>query len=144
MPNGWRVSHQGHYVYLLPPSGANSCSSTRATIPSPTRSRTGSSRRPTGRAPIPATTGSAWRPVRYPQAEKAADWEFTYYRQGVLTHVLNRNILANAHHAYALYWSTPDSQWGQDWHIFKVLARDIPARVAIAEAARNRAPGLLR
>ena len=40
-----------------------------------------------------------------------------------MTHILNRNILANAHHAYALYWSTPDSQWGQDWHIFKILAR---------------------
>jgi hypothetical protein len=42
---------------------------------------------------------------------------------GTLTHVLNRNILANVHHAYALYWSTPDSQWGQDWHIFEILAR---------------------
>ena len=61
--------------------------------------------------------------VRYPQAEKAADWEFTYYHQGVLTHVLNRNVLANAHHAYALYWSTPASEWGQSWHIFKVLAQ---------------------
>ena len=61
------------------------------------------------------------RPVRYPQAERAAVWEFTCYRQGVLTHVLNRNLLANAHHAYALYWSTPASQWGRNWHIFTVL-----------------------
>ena len=58
---------------------------------------------------------------RYPQAEKAADWEFTYYHRGVLTHVLNRNVLANAQHAYALYWSTPESQWSQSWHLFKVL-----------------------
>jgi hypothetical protein len=52
---------------------------------------------------------------------KGRGLEFTCYRQGVLTHVLNRNLLANAHHAYALYWSTPASQWGRNWHIFTVL-----------------------
>ena len=61
--------------------------------------------------------------IHCPQAEKAADWEFTYYRQGVLTHVLYRNILANSTHAYALYWSTPQAEWGQSWHIFQTLAR---------------------
>ena len=44
--------------------------------------------------------------VRYAQAERAADWEFTYDDNGQLTQVLNRNILANARHAYALYCST--------------------------------------
>jgi hypothetical protein len=61
--------------------------------------------------------------VNYPQAEKAADWEFTYDHNGTPTHVLNRNILANAHHAYALYWSTPASEWNQDFRIFQVLAQ---------------------
>ena len=37
-------------------------------------------------------------PVRYP-GRKGPTWN-PYYRQGVLTHILNRNILANAHHAY--------------------------------------------
>ena len=59
----------------------------------------------------------------YPQAEKAADWEFTYYRQGVLTHVLNRNVLANPKHAYALYWSTPESEWSRYLRILTTLAR---------------------
>ena len=40
-------------------------------------------------------------PVGYPQAEQAADWEFTYDSDGVDVHILNRNVLANAHHAYA-------------------------------------------
>jgi hypothetical protein len=62
------------------------------------------------------------QPVRYPQAEQAADWEFTYNRNGVTVQVLNRNILANARHAYALYWSTPASDWNAYYHFFQVFA----------------------
>ena len=62
------------------------------------------------------------RSVNYPQAEKAADWEFTYDRNGVLVHILNRNVLANAHHAYALYWSTPESDWSAYYHYFQAFA----------------------
>ena len=61
-------------------------------------------------------------PVDYPPVQKAADWEFTYYRSGVLVHVLNRNILANAHHAYALYWATPQSDWNTDYRYFQAFA----------------------
>jgi hypothetical protein len=60
--------------------------------------------------------------VYYPQAEKAADWEFTYVRSGVPVHILNRNVLANAHHAYALYWSTPTADWDADFHYFQAFA----------------------
>ena len=60
--------------------------------------------------------------VRYTQAEKAADWEFTYDRNGIMVRVLNRNILANAQHAYALYWSTPASEWDADYHYFQAFA----------------------
>ena len=60
--------------------------------------------------------------VPYAQAIKAADWEFTYDRGGVQVHVLNRNILANSHHAYALYWSTPVSDWNADYHYFETFA----------------------
>jgi hypothetical protein len=61
--------------------------------------------------------------VHYPQAQRAADWEFTYDDNGQLTHVLNRNILASAHHAYALYWSTPARAWRAGYHYFQVFAR---------------------
>ena len=60
--------------------------------------------------------------VTYPQAEKAADWEFTYTDQGVPVHILNRNVLADSTHAYALYWSTPTVGWTADNHYFQVLA----------------------
>lgn len=60
--------------------------------------------------------------VSYRQAEKAADWKFTYDRNGVEVEVLNRNVLANAPHAYALYWSTPVSDWNAYYHYFQVFA----------------------
>jgi eukaryotic-like serine/threonine-protein kinase len=123
VPNGWRVSHQGHYVYLLPPSGSEFLLIDQSDHPQPNPLQDWQQQEANRESTYAGYHRIRLEPVRYPQAEKAADWEFTYYRQGVLTHVLNRNILANAHHAYALYWSTPDSQWDQDWHIFKILAR---------------------
>ena len=45
--------------------------------------------------------------LSYPQAEKAADWQLTYDRDGIEVEVINRNVLANAQHPYALYWPTP-------------------------------------
>ena len=123
VPDGWRVSHQGHYVYLLPLSGADFLLIDQSDHPQPNPLKDWQQQEANRESTYPGYHRIRLESVRYPQAEKAADWEFTYYRQGVLTHVLNRNILANAHHAYALYWSTPASEWDQSWHIFKVLAR---------------------
>ena len=122
VPDGWRVSHQGHYVYLLPPSGADFLLIDQSDHPRPNPLADWQQQEANRESTYPGYHRIRLESVRYAQAEKAADWEFTYYHEGVLTHVLNRNILANAHHAYALYWSTPESQWGQSWHIFKVLA----------------------
>ncbi|MEN3358331.1 MAG: eukaryotic-like serine/threonine-protein kinase [Mycobacteriales bacterium] len=51
----------------------------------------------------------------------AADWEFTTAD----AHVLSRNIVPSAHRAYALYWSTPVSQWStsDSTEVFAVAAR---------------------
>jgi hypothetical protein len=122
VPDGWRVSHQGHYVYLLPPSGADFLLIDQSDHPQPNPLKDWQQQEANRESTYPGYHRIRLASVHYAQAEKAADWEFTYYRQGVLTQVLNRNILANAHHAYALYWSTPQSAWGQSWHIFKVLA----------------------
>jgi hypothetical protein len=117
------VSHQGHYVYLLPPSGADFLLIDQSDHPQPNPLKDWQQQEANRESTYPGYHRIRLESVRYPQAEKAADWEFTYYHQGILTHVLNRNILANAHHAYALYWSTPASEWGQSWHIFTVLAQ---------------------
>jgi hypothetical protein len=52
---------------------------------------------------------------------RAADWEFTYTKNGVPVHVLNRGFVTAADQGYALYWETPASAWdaGQDeWSVF--------------------------
>jgi hypothetical protein len=121
VPNGWRVSHQGHYVYLLPPSGAQFLLIDQSDHPQPDPLKDWQQQEANRASTYPGYHRIRLEAIRYPQAEKAADWEFTYYHQGVLTHVLNRNVLASSHHAYALYWSTPESEWGQSWRIFKVL-----------------------
>ena len=123
MPDGWQVSHQGHYVYLTPPSGAEFLLIDQSSHPQPNPLADWRQQEANREGTYPGYHRIRLVAIRYPQAEKAADWEFTYYRQGVLTHVLNRNILANSTHAYALYWSTPQEEWSQSWHIFQTLAR---------------------
>jgi serine/threonine protein kinase len=44
---------------------------------------------------------------------KAADWEFTYVRDGVRLHVNNRGFITSPHQAYGMWWSTPDSDWNR-------------------------------
>jgi eukaryotic-like serine/threonine-protein kinase len=123
IPNGWHVSHQGHYTYLAPPSGASFLLIDQSDHPQPSPLADWQQQEANRRATYAGYHRIRLVAIHYPQAEKAADWEFTYYRNGILTHVLNRNILANAQHAYALYWSTPDSQWASEQPVFEVLAR---------------------
>jgi eukaryotic-like serine/threonine-protein kinase len=123
VPPGWQISHVGHYVYIRSPlSGGvylliDQSDSPKADPLTDWRQQEANR----------ARTYAGYHRVRlqsvsYPQAEAAADWEFTYYDNGLLTHVLNRNILANAHHAYALYWATPQSDWNADYHYFQAFA----------------------
>ncbi|WP_030909780.1 serine/threonine-protein kinase [Streptosporangium amethystogenes] len=41
----------------------------------------------------------------------AADWEFTYLKNGVRTHVLDRGFRTLADRPYAIYWESPESEW---------------------------------
>jgi serine/threonine protein kinase len=123
VPDGWRIQHVGHYVYIIDPSNAGTyllIDQSDSPKPNPLLDWE-------QQAANRAGTYQDYHLIRlesvnYPQAEKAADWEFTYVRDGVLVHILNRNVLANAHHAYALYWSTPESDWDADHHYFQGFA----------------------
>ena len=123
VPNGWRISHQGHYVYITPPSGAMFLLIDQSDHPQPNPLADWQQQEANRIGSYPGYHRILLKAINYPQAEKAADWEFTYYRQGVLTQVLNRNVLANSTHAYALYWSTPESEWTQSFHIFETFAQ---------------------
>lgn len=146
-PSGWQISHVGHYVYIRDPANGGiflliDQSDQPKADPLADWRQQAASRQST----YPGYHLIALRSVPYPQAEKAADWEFSYVRDGVAVQVLNRNILANAHHAYALYWTTPVNDWDAYYHYFQVFAATFrPARLPRSksfagrrEAARRR------
>jgi tRNA A-37 threonylcarbamoyl transferase component Bud32 len=123
VPRGWQISHVGHYVYITDPANSGiflliDQSDQPKANPLADWQQQAANRQAT----YPDYHLILLRAVRYTQAEKAADWEFTYDRNGVMVQILNRNVLANAHHAYALYWSTPASDWNAYYHYFQVFA----------------------
>jgi serine/threonine protein kinase len=123
VPNGWQISHQGHYVYITDPSDSNIyLLIDQSDQPKANPLADWEQQQANRKGTYPGYHLISLRSVSYPQAEKAADWEFTYVKNGTLVHILNRNILANAGHAYALYWSTPESDWTADYHYFQAFA----------------------
>lgn len=122
-PTGWQVSHVGHYVYITDPANNGIfLLIDQSDHPQPDPLADWQQQAAARQSTYPDYHLILLQAVRYPQAEKAADWEFTYDRNGVMVRILNRNVLANAHHAYALYWSTPVSEWGAYYHFFQVFA----------------------
>ena len=123
VPQGWVISHVGHYVYLTDPANSGIFLLIDQSDNPKQNPLSDWEQQANARASgYPDYHLIKLASVRYPQAEAAADWEFTYDRNGVLVHILNRNVLANAHHAYALYWSTPESDWTAYYHYFLVFA----------------------
>jgi hypothetical protein len=123
VPRGWQVSHDGHYVYVRDPANSGIfLLIDQSDQPKPDPLADWRQQAANRQGSYPGYHLILLRAVRYRQAEKAADWEFTYDRNGVTVHVLNRNILASARHAYALYWSTPASDWNASYHFFRVFA----------------------
>jgi eukaryotic-like serine/threonine-protein kinase len=122
MPANWQISHRGHLVYLQDPHSGRFLIIDQTTHPKPSPLADWRHQEAARLSTFPGYHRIRLHAVRYAHAERAADWEFTYDDNGQLTQVLNRNILANAHHAYALYWSTPASQWKTSYHYFRAFA----------------------
>src|SRR5579872_1227161 len=123
VPAGWQIQHVGHYVYIRDPAdGGIFLLIDQSDQPQPNPLADWQQQAAARQGSYPGYHLIRLAAVSYPQAEKAADWEFTYDRNGVEVEVLNRNVLANAQHAYALYWSTPVSVWNAYYHYFQVFA----------------------
>jgi hypothetical protein len=123
VPAGWQISHVGHYVYIQDPSSPGVfLLIDQSDTPKPNPLADWQQQAANRQGTYPDYHLIRLQSVRYPQAEKAADWEFTYVRNGQAVRVLNRNVLANSDHAYALYWTTPDSAWNADYHFFQAFA----------------------
>ena len=123
VPNEWLISHSGHYVYVRDPGDGNVfLLIDQSDQPKADPLADWRQQQANRASSYPAYHLIRLQAVHYPQAEKAADWEFTYVRDGVPVHILNRNVRANATHAYALYWSAPSSDWNSDYHYFTEFA----------------------
>ena len=123
VPEGWQVSRKGHYVYVQDPGNSGIfLLIDQSNHPKPNTLADWKQQQASRASGYPGYHLIRLEPVAYPQAEQAADWEFTYDRDGVLVHILNRNVLANPHHAYALYWSAPASDWDASYHYFQTFA----------------------
>jgi len=123
VPDGWQIQHVGHYVYVKDPSDGNIfLLIDQSDQPKPDPLADWQQQAANRAGTYPDYHLIRLQSVNYPQAEKAADWEFTYNRDGVLVHILNRNILANAHHAYALFWSVPEAKWNAYYRYLQAFA----------------------
>ncbi len=122
VPNGWQVSHQGHVLYIRDPGGGRFLLVDQTAHPRPDPLADWRQQETARISSYPGYHRIRLEAVHYPQAERAADWEFTYYQDGRLIHVLNRNVLASAHRAYALYWSTPAAEWDASFRLFEAFA----------------------
>ena len=123
VPTGWQISHDGHYVYIRDPANSGIfLLIDQSSQPQPNALADWQRQAASRQNSYPGYHLIRLRAVHYAQAEQAADWEFTYNRGGIEVHILNRNILANADHAYALYWSVPETEWSADYHYFQAFA----------------------
>jgi eukaryotic-like serine/threonine-protein kinase len=141
MPESWQISHRGHLVYIQDPNSGRFLIIDQTTHPKPSPLADWRQQEAARVSTFPGYRRIRLQTVRYAQAERAADWEFTYDDNGQLTQVLNRNILANAHHAYALYWSTPASEWKTSYRYFRAFAATFrPAAATFRPAAATFRP----
>jgi hypothetical protein len=123
VPAGWQISHDGHYVYVRDPVNSGIfLLIDQSDQPRPNALADWEQQAANRQNSFPGYHLIRLQTVHYAQAEQAADWEFTYNRGGIEVHILNRNVLANADHAYALYWSVPASDWNADYHYFQAFA----------------------
>jgi serine/threonine protein kinase len=60
-------------------------------------------------------------PVEY-NGWNAADWEFTWQGSNGQLHVLDRGFVTGPDRGYALYWSMPESAWGDRLDEFETVA----------------------
>jgi hypothetical protein len=123
VPTGWQISHDGHYVYIRDPANSGIfLLIDQSNQPQPNALADWQQQAASRQNSYPGYHLIRLQAVHYAQAQQAADWEFTYNRGGIEVRILNRNILANADHAYALYWSVPETEWSADYHYFQAFA----------------------
>jgi hypothetical protein len=121
-PEGWTVSRRGTMVYFREPGGGRVLGIDQTDRP---KSDPVADWRQQEARRVAAGDWADYNrvkiaPVQY--FEKAADWEFTYRGTSGRTHVINRGFVTSPRQAYAIYWSTPESEWSANLDNFRLIA----------------------
>jgi eukaryotic-like serine/threonine-protein kinase len=129
VPEGWTVSRRGSMVYFREPGGGRLLGIDQSDRP---KSDPVADWEQQEARRVAAGDWNDYRQVRIVPVKyfvKAADWEFTYRSGGGgRTHVVNRGFVTSPHQAYAIYWSTPDSQWSANLDEFRLIAASFRPR----------------
>jgi eukaryotic-like serine/threonine-protein kinase len=128
VPEGWTVSRRGSMVYFREPGGSRLLGIDQSDRP---KSDPVADWEQQEARRVAAGDWNDYRRVRIVPVKyfvKAADWEFTYRSGGGRTHVVNRGFVTSPHQAYAIYWSTPDSQWSANLDDFRLIAESFRPR----------------
>jgi eukaryotic-like serine/threonine-protein kinase len=123
VPDDWSVSRRGTIVYFADPGGDRllGIDQTDRPRPDPVADWAGKESYRVARGDFPS-----YRRVRLAEVDyfdKAADWEFTYVRDGVRLHVNNRGFITSPTQAYGMWWSTPDGQWRRHLPDLRLIQR---------------------
>jgi hypothetical protein len=113
VPEGWTRSREGTIVYFRDSRTGRvlGIDQTRKPAPNPVADWRGKADYRVARGDFPSYREIHIREVDYFQ--KAADWEFTFTRNGTRQHVNNRGVITSKTQAYGFYWQTPDSSWAR-------------------------------
>jgi serine/threonine protein kinase len=117
VPTGWRAVRSGTHVDYREPGGSRYLRVDQTDNPKPDAKKDWQNQEKSVSKRLPDYHRIRIDRVDY-RDYNAADWEFTWGSGP--THVLNRGMNTGAK-GYALYWSTPDSQWDQSRSIFTVI-----------------------
>ncbi|MBL7258922.1 serine/threonine-protein kinase [Paractinoplanes lichenicola] len=109
VPAGWNRSKEGSIVYFRRGSQVLGIDQTKKPVPDPVADWR-------GKADYRVSIGDfpSYREIRIDEVDyftKAADWEFTFTRNGVRQHVNNRGVITSPRQAYGFYWQTRDDEW---------------------------------
>jgi eukaryotic-like serine/threonine-protein kinase len=128
VPAGWTVSRRSTMVYFREPGGGRVLGIDQSDRPK--RDPVADWKRQEANRVAAGDWDNYHRvriePVNY--FVKAADWEFTYTASGGRTHVINRGFITSPSQAYAIYWSTPESQWSENLANFRLIAQSFRPR----------------
>jgi hypothetical protein len=128
VPADWTVSRRGTIVYFSEPGGDRllGIDQTDRPRPDPVADWSGKESYRVARGDFPS-----YRRIRLTEVDyfdKAADWEFTYVRDGVRLHVNNRGFITSPTQAYGMWWSTRDSRWDRYLPDLRLIQRSfVPA-----------------